>query len=505
MDLEAVIGLEIHVQLKTKSKMFCSCDNASDGAEPNTLVCPVCTGHPGTLPVPNKQAIEWAVIAATALGCTIPEHSKFDRKHYFYPDLPKGYQISQYDEPIGVHGNLSVVYDGLERIIGITRLHLEEDVGKLTHVGGHSFVDFNRAGTPLMEIVTEPDIRTPQEAKAFMQELRLTMRYLSVSNADMEKGELRCDANVSLRKKGDSALQPKTEVKNINSFRNVERALAFEIERQRKLWEQGKPPKGHETRGWDATAQVTIAQRRKETSSDYRYFPEPDIPPLHFTPEFLKNLVRSMPELPSARRQRFVDMYGLTPVLADSLVRDTPFAKADDRPMWKYFEEIVTEFREYAADELGDKAAEEYWSKNRSLATQFIAKFLTNRISAEHRTTWGLPVPPADLARLLWMAHEKTITLSTAAELYETMRETKKGPHTLMKELGIERTKKVGDAESIEPVVKRVIDNNPELVKKYRSGKTTVLQFLVGKVMAETKGTADAQAVRKLLEIALKD
>lgn len=497
MNLEAIIGLEIHVQLKTKSKMFCSCNNASEGASPNTLVCPVCTGHPGTLPVPNAQAIAWTVLAAQAIGCTVPEHSKFDRKHYFYPDLPKGYQISQFDEPIGVNGHFTFAVDGAERTVGITRVHLEEDVGKMTHVGSHSYVDYNRAGTPLMEIVTEPDFRTPAEAKAFLEELRLVMRYLGLSNADMEKGELRCDANVSLRPSGDAALHPKTEIKNMNSFRNVERALAFEITRQQALWDEGKPPTAHETRGWDDAAHETLPQRRKETSSDYRYFPEPDIPPLHFTPEFLARITKDMPELPAARRTRFAEMYGLTPALADALVKDVPVAKHNDRPFWKYFEELVTEFREYAADELGAQKAETIWAQQKAEAAASIAKFLLNRISVEHRGQWGLPVPASDLARLLWMAHRKEVTIASAAALYEKMRETKKGPHLLLKESGLD---KAVDAKGLAAAVEKVLASHPDLVEKYRSGKTSVLQFLVGQAMKELKGAGDATALRAAFE-----
>ncbi|MDZ4221568.1 MAG: Asp-tRNA(Asn)/Glu-tRNA(Gln) amidotransferase subunit GatB, partial [Patescibacteria group bacterium] len=253
MKLESVIGLEIHVQLKTKSKMFCPCSNTGENEDPNTTICPVCLGHPGTLPVPNKQAIEWSALAALALHCEIPHHSKFDRKHYFYPDLPKGYQISQYDEPIGTNGHLEVTVNKEKRLVRIHRLHLEEDAAKLLHnKKGESFVDYNRGGTPLMEIVTEADIKSPEEAGEFLRELRLIMRYLGVSDADMEKGHLRCDANVSLRPEGSKEFFPKTEIKNLNSFKAVERALAYEITRQSKVWEEtGKAPAEQGTRGWD--------------------------------------------------------------------------------------------------------------------------------------------------------------------------------------------------------------------------------------------------------------
>jgi len=502
MELEAIIGLEIHVQLKTKSKMFCGCDNASVSAAPNTLICPVCTGHPGTLPAPNTQAVDWAVMSALALGCTVNEHSKFDRKHYFYPDLPKGYQISQYDEPIGVHGEFAVTVGDTERVIGIERLHLEEDVGKLTHVGTDSFVDFNRAGTPLMEIVTEPDFRSPEETKEFLQQLQLVMRYLGVSDADMEKGQLRCDANVSLRPRGETKLYPKTEVKNVNSFRNVERALTFEIKRQTAVWESGAPLTDHETRGWDAILQETVEQRRKESASDYRYFPEPDIPPLHFTPEFVAAMRAKMPEMPAARRERFMKMYGLTVPLADALVKDMPLAAKNDCPFWKYFEETITEFREYGADEKGAEAIEAYWEGHHSDAAGFIAKFLLNRISSEHRTVKGLPVKPENLARLLWMVHAGTITMATAAALYEKMADHPNlAPHTLVKDAGLET---MGSEQELEPILRGIMKKHPKQAAAFKAGKTTLLQFFIGQAMKVTKGKAQASVVKSMLEKMLK-
>lgn len=490
--MEAVIGLEIHVQLKTKSKMFCSCDNAADGAAPNTLICPVCTGHPGTLPVPNRQAIAYGLMVAEALGCQIPEHAKFDRKHYTYPDLPKGYQISQYDEPIGVHGRLSVPVDGVARTFGITRVHLEEDVGKMFHRGRETFVDFNRAGTPLIEIVTEPDFRTPAEAKAFLQELRLTMRSLGVSDADMEKGQLRCDANISLRPKGSKEFFPKTEIKNVNSFRSVERALAYEIERQSKLWAADQAPAGHSTRGWDEDAGETVPQREKEAAADYRYFPEPDIPPLHLTPEFLREVSAETPELPGQKRTRFVQLYGLSTELAHQLVYDPALSK--------YFEEVISELREYLQGELGAQQLESTWERVKSEVAKLIATWLLNRIPAEHRQLYGL-APANDQARLLWMLYEKHITQSVASKLYEQMVRTKKGPHLLVKELGLEN---VSDASALSEAVRSILDAHPDQVEQYRQGKTAVLQFFVGQVMRATKGTADANLVSDLVKKSLK-
>ncbi|MBI5465893.1 MAG: Asp-tRNA(Asn)/Glu-tRNA(Gln) amidotransferase subunit GatB, partial [Candidatus Kerfeldbacteria bacterium] len=322
MNLEPVIGLEIHVQLKTKSKMFCACDNTGENQPPNTTICPVCMGHPGTLPVPNGEAIRMAARAALALNLKINHHSKFDRKNYFYPDLPKGYQISQYDEPLSQEGYLDIeIASGTSRV-GIERLHLEEDTAKLLHGEKSSLVDFNRAGTPLAEIVTKPDIKTPTVAKAFLQELRLIMRYLGVSEADMEKGHLRCDANISLQPQGESKLYPKTEVKNLNSFRSVERALQYEIERQTKLWQEGQPPTTTSTRGWDEKKGETVLQREKEAVHDYRYFPEPDITPLEFMPEQIASWRTELPELPTARRQRLKQSYDLSAAEARLLVED---------------------------------------------------------------------------------------------------------------------------------------------------------------------------------------
>src|SRR3989344_4042937 len=285
MELEPVIGLEIHVQLKAKSKMFCSCDNTGEDKPANTTICPVCMGHPGTLPVPNAEAIKMATKAALTLNLKVNLHSKFDRKNYFYPDLPKGYQISQYDEPLASEGYLEIETNQGKKKIGLERLHLEEDTAKLLHQGKKSLVDFNRAGTPLMEIVTKPEIKSPEEAKVFLQELRLIMRYIGASDADMEKGHLRCDANISLRPRGEDKMYPKTEIKNLNSFRAVEKALQYEVKRQSGEWRSGKINDVTGTRGWDESKGETIPQREKEAIHDYRYFPEPDIPPLNLSQE----------------------------------------------------------------------------------------------------------------------------------------------------------------------------------------------------------------------------
>ena len=341
MDYEAIIGLEIHAELKTKSKMFCACDNASEGRAPNTTVCPICLGHPGTLPAPNKQAIDWTILTGLALHCKINRLSKFDRKNYFYPDLPKGYQISQYDLPFCYEGEL--VIDGHR--VAITRIHLEEDTGKSLHFkdSDYTLIDFNRAGTPLMELVTEPVIASAAEAKKFCQAYQQILRYLDVSRADMEKGEMRCEANVSVQRKGyweykDGQIRPKknllgiahklnakVEVKNLNSFRSVEKAIKFEIERQTALLKKGETIIA-ETRGWDENQGATVSQRVKETSADYRYFPEPDIPPLKITEDWLAELAARLPEMPAEKTARFIEQYGLAPAMAEVITADKSLA-----------------------------------------------------------------------------------------------------------------------------------------------------------------------------------
>lgn len=489
-DLETIIGLEVHVQLKTKSKMFCRCDNR-DNQEPNSAICPICTGQPGALPLPNAQAIDWAIMSSLALGCTINQESKFDRKHYFYPDLPKGYQISQYDKPFGINGRVTVPLDGQTKTFRVHRLHLEEDAGKLNHHGNASLVDLNRAGTPLMEIVSEPDFRSPQEAKAYVQELRLIMRYLGVSDADMEKGHLRCDANISLRPKGSDELFPKTEIKNINSFKAIERALAYEVERQSGLWADGKQPESGSTRGWDENTQTTVEQRTKEEAADYRYFPEPDIPPIVITDEQLLKLRGLIPELPVARRERLVSMYAIKPEPSAALVEDKELAE--------YFEEVVSEFRGYAASDIGADKTTALWEAEKGKDTTLIANWIINRISAEHRAVHGL-VPAADLARLLWMLHQSTINIPSAATVYEHMVQTKKGPHALVKELGLEQ---VSDSAELEKIVAEVVAKNVKIVIEVQSGKTAATQFLVGQVMKATKGKANPQMVQTALKKAL--
>ncbi len=508
MTLEPVIGLEIHVQLKTKSKMFCGCDNRAEDAPPNTAVCPICMGHPGTLPVANAQAIRFGVLASLALGCRITAQSKFDRKNYFYPDLPKGYQISQFDKPVGVGGKITLenpYAEGKERTvftIGITRLHLEEDAAKLQHAEGGkaSLVDFNRAGTPLAEIVTEPDFASASEAKAFLHELRLIMRTLGVSDADMEKGHLRCDANVSLRQViDDPALEkedvarfnPKTEVKNLNSFKAVERALEYEILRQTKLWEIGTPPMITTTRGWDEDKQITVEQRTKEDSADYRYFPDPDLPPLALA-EIETEARGNMPELPEAKRERFREEYALSPADAKQIV-ETP-GLAD------FTERAFSELREWLAS-TGEK---EDWDKTKSKFAKLVSGWMLSKLlglMGEIKTDIRVAkVTPENFAEFLTLLHLGKINSTAGQEVLRAMLESGQDPSQIVGERGLEQVSDVGD---LELACDNAILANEKVVNDYKGGTQNAIMFLVGQVMKETKGKAKPELVRDILEAKL--
>lgn len=506
MTLEPVIGLEIHVQLKTKSKMFCGCGNDAEHAEPNTLICPICVGHPGTLPATNKQAVEFGVKAAKALGCKINDRSKFDRKNYFYPDLPKGYQISQFDQPVGEKGELSIeVPDAGENErpvakIGITRLHLEEDAAKLTHTAsGASLVDFNRGGTPLAEIVTEPDFASPTEAKAFLHELRLIMRTLGVSNADMEKGHLRCDANISMREVAEdpnddvpTRFNPKTEVKNLNSFRAVERALEYEIIRQSKLWEAGTPPMVTTTRGWDEDKQITVEQRTKEDSADYRYFPEPDIPPLHLT-EMAIEAERHMGELPAAKRARFTEEYAFTRKDARQIV-DNPYL-AD------WTEKVMSELQEW----VGSSGKDIDWEKQKPRFAKLVSGWMLSKLmglmsemSIEIRT---IKITPENFAEFLTLLYLEKINSTGGQEILRVMIESGEVPTQVMQERGLEQ---VSDASDLEDIADEIIAENEKVVQDYKSGKDAAIMYLVGQMMKATKGRAKPDLAREILEGKLK-
>lgn len=510
-----IIGLEIHVELKTKSKMFCSCFNDPDRSEPNVNICPVCLAHPGTLPVPNKTAIEWTVKIARALNCEINKISKFDRKHYFYPDLPKGYQISQYDQPIGEHGKIELNLIGKKTdretaLIGVTRVHLEEDTAKLTHgMNGETLVDFNRAGVPLVEIVSDPDIQSGVEAKLYCQELQTVFRYLGVSNADMEKGHMRCEANISLQEEGQFTIEngivkpapgyllnPKVEVKNINSFRAVEKAIDFEITRQTKMLENNEGWK-QQTRGWDDSKNETVLQREKETAADYRYFPEPDIPP--FEPLTIAGEI-TLPELPQAKRSRFHNEFGLSYADADLLTAENNWAD--------YTENVYTELIEWLHSmpenkKTTDEILEGKKQQLGKLAGGWIASKLMGAMAERKIDIKILKLKAENFAELLALVYTQKVNSTNAQKILEEMLDnnTDVDPTHIMEEKGYGQ---VSDEGALGKVVDEVIKNNPKQVEQYKAGKEPLLQFLKGMVMKATEGAADPAVVEKLLKEKLK-
>ncbi len=487
MNYEPVIGLEVHVQLKTKSGMFCRCKN-EESSEPNVNICEICTGQPGALPVINAEAVKKAVMVGLALNCKIERYSKFDRKNYFYPDLPKGYQISQLDHPINGRGELEIMVNGEVRKIGITRAHLEEDAGKLVHVGGFSLVDYNRAGTPLLEIVSEPDIKNSQEASSYLQELQNIVRYLGVSDADMEKGHLRCDANVSLRKVGETGLPPyKVEVKNMNSFKAVASAIEYEIKRQTEVLESGQTPK-NETRGWIDADGTTVSQRSKEESQDYRYFPEPDLPTLEFTDEWLADLKRRLPELPKARQVRFIADYNLAKKDAAQLVAY--------KELGDYFEHVMSEFSEWlVAEKAGDGNKFGQTVLNWVLGNFLSALNERKLLPAECKVT------PENFAELVKMVIQGKVSNLAAKEIFTKMFETGEDPSVLMDDLGLAQ---VSDEGLILDAVRKVLAENPKGVEDAKVKGEKAFGFLVGQTMKELKGKGNPQVINELLKKELK-
>lgn len=509
MILEPVIGLEIHVQLKTRTKMFCGCPAHDQGVAPNTNVCDVCLGHPGTLPVPNGQAVRFGVRMGLALGCEVTPRSKFDRKHYFYPDLPKGYQISQFDLPIVHDGVLEVNIPGGVRPvarIGIVRAHLEEDAAKNLHDSSddHTLVDFNRAGTPLLETVTGPDFKTPQEAKLFLQELRLIARTLGVSDADMEKGHLRCDANISLRQRDDAGnivgkeFNPKTEVKNLNSFRHVERALEYEILRQTKLWNAGSPPAVSTTRGWNDAKQITEQQRVKESAEDYRYFPEPDIPALELS-DIADAERASLPELPAARRARFASEYHLKPDEARQL--------CDEPALADFVENVFSELEAWmnALPEL-DAAQDEQWAGERRKMARLVSTWTLTKLLgllAENGSDIRVAKLTAEnFAELLTLIATKKLNANTGLQVLKLMLEDGSDPSHVMEDKHLGRME---DAGALAEIITTIVNQNPLEVARYRGGEKKLLAFFIGLVMKATEGTADAAETRNLLAVKLDD
>jgi aspartyl-tRNA(Asn)/glutamyl-tRNA(Gln) amidotransferase subunit B len=480
VELEPVIGLEVHAQLLTESKMFCGCSARYAGAPPNTLVCPVCLGMPGVLPVINERAIELTVLTALALGCEIPEYSKFDRKNYNYPDLMKGYQISQYDLPLSRNGTLQIpdpAHPGQTRGVGITRVHLEEDTANLKHGRDatgetYSLMDVNRSGVPLMEIVGEPDLRSPEEAVGYLRELRAILRYVGVSTGNMEEGAFRCDANVSLRPKGATEYGAKVEVKNMNSFRAVERALAFEIERQTEVLRGGGRIL-QETRGWVEERGVTASQRSKEEAHDYRYFPEPDLPPLFLARDWVEGVRAGLPELPEPKRRRFVADYGLSPEDAATLTAS--------RPLADYFEATV---RAGA----GPRPAANWMLRDvLRLANTAGGELDPGQLTPEH------------LAAVVRLVEAGTLTRASGTEVLEEAFRTGTDPQTIVQERGLVQ---VSDAGTLEGIVDGVLADpkHQKAIADYRSGKENALNSLVGAVMKETRGRANAGVVRDVLK-----
>ena len=511
MKLETLIGLEFHVQLKTKTKMFCACLNRAESKNPNKNICPICLGHPGVLPVVNSEAMEMGMKAALAINCNVNEYTKFDRKNYFYPDLPKGYQISQYDKPLAEHGYLIINFkarDGLSgkltnedelKKIGITRLHMEEDSAKSTHKKDGSLIDYNRGGTPLAEIVTEPHMRSPQEAKTLAQEIQLIMRHLGISDANMEKGQLRCDANISLRPEGDSTMYPKTEIKNINSFRALERALEHEVERQTVLWKTGTPPKGNETRGWDENKQETVGQRAKEGESDYRYFPEPDIPPLTYSKKDIEAEKASLPELPQAKRRRFVEMYGFT--------GDETKILTENKDLANYTEQVISELKDWLHSLEGiDGTEEEIWDKHRKKLLKLVTGWLVNKflpILEEKKTPLSkTKVSAENFAEFLTLVFQNKVNSAAAQIILKEMITSGADPSHVMDDKDLSQMSNENDLLSI---VKKVIADNQSLVAEYKAGKEAVAKFFLGTVMKETKGKADPKKTEELITKELKN
>ncbi len=484
MTYKPTIGLEIHVELKTQSKMFCSCKNDPLERHPNVNICPICLGHPGVLPVINEDAVRKVIKTGLALNCRISEDSKFDRKNYFYPDLPKNYQISQYYIPFCRGGYLKI---GSKKV-RIREVHLEEDTGKLIHPEGkdYSLVDFNRAGVPLMELITEPDLNSAKEARAFAEELQLIFRYLGVSDADMEKGQLRVEANISLGK--GNKLGTKVEIKNLNSFRAVEKGIEYEIERQRKILESGKKVI-QETRGWNDTRGITVSQREKEETHDYRYFPEPDLPPLSFTKEFINEIGGELPELPQARRERFKKEYGIEEKAIEVFVQQ--------KDLGEYFEKVMSELKQRIRElETKRKVNGDEFLKLARLCTNYLITDLQGLLKKASVTGENFRITPENFAEFITFIYEGKISSKIAKQILENMFSTGGNPSHIIKEKGLIQ---ITDEAKIEKIIKEVISQHQKAVQEFQKGKENALQFLVGQVMSATRGRANPGIVNKIL------
>ena len=512
---KAIVGLEVHVELNTKSKMFCSCRNNPNARIPNSEICPICLGHPGTLPVINKEAVRKTIKTGLALNCQIPEYSKFDRKNYFYPDLPKGYQISQLYQPLCKKGFLEI--DGKK--IRIREVHLEEDTGRLVHpaLSDYSLVDFNRAGIPLMELVTEPDLNSAKEARKFAEELQLILRYLNVSGADMEKGEMRVEVNISLAqgsKRKAQKLGTKVEIKNLNSFRAVEKSIDYEIKRQEKILKSGKKVI-QETRGWldEATASsrrvagarvddvkgVTVSQREKEFAHDYRYFPEPDLPILHLgTPEYLNGIKAEIPELPQQKRERFKKEYELDEKMVAETSSHLPPRSASrssaievfvyNKDLGEYFEKVISEFP--------PNLPREKLLKLIKLATNYLITDLQGLLKGASVSGEDFLITPENFAEFITLIYEGKISSKIAKMVLSEMFSTGADPSHIIEEKGLVQ---ITDEAEIEKIIKEVISKNPKAVEDFKKGKAHAFQFLIGQIMAQTKGKANPQIVKDIL------
>jgi aspartyl-tRNA(Asn)/glutamyl-tRNA(Gln) amidotransferase subunit B len=501
--LEAVIGLEIHIQLKTKTKMFCGCKTHTTAVAPNTNICPICLGHPGTLPVPNKEAIKAGVLIGLALNCKIAPHSKFDRKNYFYPDLPKAYQISQFDLPIAEKGFLEIKVPASEREnikIEINRAHLEEDAAKNIHdKSGKTFVDFNRGGTPLIEIVSEPDFRSAREAKIFLQELRLIARYLGVSNADMEKGQLRCDANVSLRpldKNGGivgEPLNPKTEVKNLNSFKHVEKAIEHEIKRQTKLWEDGTPPTVCTTRGWNDAKGITEDQRSKEEAADYKFFPEPDIPQMDLS-DIADEMKQHLPELPAKKRARFEEEYSLKPSDAKQI--------CDNIFLANFTEQVFSELHAWinSLPDFDEATTEAEKKKLGKVTAGWLLSKLGGILSERSIDIRIMKITPENFAEFITLIATKKLNNNTGLQVLNAMLDDGSDPSHIMedKQLG-----QMEDTGVLAEIIDNVIDSHPSEVERFKAGEEKLMAFFIGMVMKESEGTADPGISKNMLKVKL--
>ncbi|OGF70209.1 glutaminyl-tRNA synthase (glutamine-hydrolyzing) subunit B [Candidatus Giovannonibacteria bacterium RIFCSPHIGHO2_02_FULL_44_11] len=476
-EYKLTIGLEIHAELRTNTKMFCGCKNDPDEKHPNINICPVCMGHPGTLPVINKSAVEQVQRAGLALGSELQKKSHFDRKNYFYPDIPKGYQISQYKDPLVLGGSLKGVK--------ITRVHLEEDTARSQHLGSSdvrserpaSLVDFNRAGVPLMELVTEPDITSAKQAREFAEALQLVLQYLGASEANMEKGEMRCEANISVYLGAERLSGTKVEVKNLNSFRAVEKAIEYEFERQTKLLEEGGKVK-QETRGWDENKEATFSQRSKESAHDYRYFPEPDLPLMEFSEEYFDKLRATIPELPEAKRKRLTDEYKLDTQAAEILMHD--------KDLSAFWEKTASELKEWGSG--SDEAFK--------LASNYFISDLLGLIKEKQIPVSELLIDPENFAELIKMLFNNEITSRVAKDVLRHMVEVGGDPSTIVEEKGL---KQVSDSGTLEAMAKKIIDANPSAIADYKKGKQQSLQFLVGQMMKETKGAANPDTIKEIL------